>query len=65
MYDILIYIALFLFLEGNCITEVSPGAVCELKSTSLTCHSNLTISSCLCEPGITNIRENNCRLTGK
>ena len=51
-----------LFLEGNCITGVSPDTVCGLNSTSLTCHNNLTISSCLCDQGII---ENNCRLTGK
>ena len=54
-----------LYLEGNCITGVSPGAVCGLKSTSLTCHENFTLSSCLCELGTTNITENKCRLTGK
>ena len=51
-----------IFCEGNCMTGVSPGAVCGLNSISLECHENLTISSCLCEPGIT--EGNNCKLTG-
>ena len=51
-----------IFCEGNCITGVSPGAVCGLNSTSLECHDNLTISSCLCEPG--SMEGNNCKLTG-
>ena len=50
-------------MKVTAITGVSQGAVCGLNSTSLECHENFTISSCLCEPGTT--EGNNCKLTGQ